>query len=73
MKINLVYMYNNGPAESAVLRVPGLTGKLSLTAETLTDKKDLGEIESEKLASPGISLPELGRYRFMVIRIQPVK
>ena len=69
----LVYMYNNGPAESAVLRVPGLKGRLNASVETLTDKKELGEIDADKLASPGISLPELGRYRFMVVRIQPAK
>ncbi len=65
----LVYMYNNGPAERGVLRIPGLKGQYKVTAETLEKTYDLGSYNAADIAIPGLALPELGKYRYMVVRL----
>ena len=65
----LVYIYNNGPADRGVLRIPNLKGNYKVSVETLNKEYKLGTYNAEKISIPGISLPLLGKWRYMVVRL----
>ena len=68
-----VYMYNKGPSQIPVFRLPdnNKVKHFQLECQTLENKTVIGTVKASVLDAPGVALPELGHKRFMRLRLIP--